>query len=169
MVLVIKNTKRINIIKIIFDYMKKLQVELKVIGVTHSPYKTVEETPRQGTRTLSEIEIYKEYEEGLTDIRGFTHLHVFYWLHKSKGYNLIVKPPWDNKPHGVFTTRSPYHPNPLAYSVVRLVERKGNILKVIGLDAIDGTPVIDIKPYIKKLDLKNDAISGWSENIDFKF
>jgi formylmethanofuran dehydrogenase subunit E len=149
--------------------MKTITVELKIIGKIHSKYKTVEEAPRQGLEVLSEIEIFKEFEEGLTDIQDFTHLHVFYWLHKSKGYKLMVNTPWDTKPHGVFSTRSPNHPNSLAYSVVSLLERKGNILRVMGLEAIDGTPVIDIKPYIKKLDLKNDAISGWSENIDFKF
>jgi formylmethanofuran dehydrogenase subunit E len=148
--------------------MKTIPTELKIIGIIHSPYKNVEEAPRQGAETLSEIEIYKEYEEGLTDIQDFTHLHVFYWLHKSEGYNLMVNTPWDNRPHGVFTTRSPNHPNPLAYSVVTLLERRDNVLRVLGLEAIDGTPVIDIKPYIKNLDLKNDAISGWSENIEFK-
>ncbi|UCB59217.1 MAG: tRNA (N6-threonylcarbamoyladenosine(37)-N6)-methyltransferase TrmO [Thermoplasmatales archaeon] len=149
--------------------MNKLQVELKIIGIIHSPFKILEQAPRQGIYKLSEIEIYEEYQEGLKDIDSFTHLHIFYWLHKSKGFKLIVKTPWDDKPHGVFTTRSPYHPNPLAYSVVELVERKNNILKVKGLEAIEGTPVIDIKPYIKKIDQKKNVISGWSENIDFKF
>ena len=149
--------------------MKTIQVKLKVIGIIHSPYKRVEEAPRQGTGDVSEIEILKEYEQGLTDISDFTHLHIFYWLHKSKAHNLIVRTPWDNRPHGVFTTRSPHHPNPLAYSVVSLLERKDNILIVTGLEAIEETPVIDIKPYIKKLDLKEDAISGWSENVEFKF
>ena len=149
--------------------MKTIQVKLKVIGVIHSPYKRVEEAPRQGKGDISEIEIFKEYEQGLTDISDFTHLHVFYWLHKSKSYKLMVNTPWDYRPHGVFTTRSPHHPNPLAYTVVTLLERNENILRVTGLEAIEGTPVIDIKPYIKKLDLKKDAISGWSENVEFKF
>ena len=149
--------------------MKTVYNELKIIGIIHSPFKTVKECPRQGLETISEIEIFKEYEEGLTDIQDFTHLHVFYWLHKSEGYKLMVDTPWDTRPHGVFTTRSPHHPNPLAYSVATLLERRDNILRVTGLEAIEGTPVIDIKPYIKKLDLRNDAISGWSENIDFKF
>jgi len=149
--------------------MKTIPTELKIIGVIHSNYKTTQEAPRQGLEVLSEIEIFKEFEEGLTDIQDFTHLHLFYWLHKSKGYNLMVNTPWDTKPHGVFVTRSPHHPNPLGYSVVSLLERKENVLRVMGLDAIDGTPVIDIKPYIKKIDMKSDSISGWSENTDFKF
>jgi tRNA-Thr(GGU) m(6)t(6)A37 methyltransferase TsaA len=149
--------------------MKQIPVELKVIGIIHSPYKTREQAPRQGTNDTSEIEIYNEYEEGLTDIEEYSHIHLFYWLHKSKGYSLMVQTLWEKEKHGVFVTRSPNHPNPIGYSVVKLVERKNNILKVKGLDAIKGTPVIDIKPYIKRIDQKENIVSGWSENIDFKF
>ena len=148
--------------------MKSIPVELRVIGIVHSPYKTRNQAPRQGTDELMEIEVYKEYEEGLKDIEEYSHIHLFYWLHKSRGYDLLVQTPWQKEKHGVFVTRSPNHPNPLGYSVVKLVERKDNILKVKGLDAIEGTPVIDIKPYIKKIDRKEDVISGWSEKIDFK-
>ena len=149
--------------------MKKIPVELNVIGIIHSPYKTREQAPRQGSNESLEIEIYKEYEEGLKDIEGYSHIHLFYWLHKSKGYNLLVQTPWDAEKHGVFVTRSPNHPNPLGYSVVKLIERKDNILRVKGLDAIEGTPVIDIKPYIKRIDRKENVVCGWSEKIDFKF
>jgi len=149
--------------------MKNISVDLRVIGIVHSPYKTRNQAPKQGTDELMEIEVYKEYEEGLTDIEEYSHIHLFYWLHESGGYNLLVQTPWQKEKHGVFVTRSPNHPNPLGYSVVKLVERKDNILKVKGLDAIEGTPVIDIKPYIKKIDRKESAISGWSEKIDFKF
>ena len=139
-------------------------MDLKVIGLVHSPFKTTSEAPRQGTNETVEIEIFQEFADGLKDIEGFSHLHVFYWLHKSQGYNLIVQTPWDTRPHGLFTTRSPHRPNPFGHQVVKLVERKGNILKVRGLDAIDGTPIVDIKPYIKKLDVKKDAVCGWSED-----
>ena len=149
--------------------MKKIPVELNVIGIIHSPYKTREQAPRQGTNESVEIEIYKDYEEGLKDIEGYSHIHLFYWLHESKGYNLMVQTPWEQEKHGVFVTRSPHRPNPLGYSVVRLIERKNNILKIEGLDAIDGTPIIDIKPYIKKIDMKENVVSGWSENKEFKF
>ena len=88
-------------------------------------------------------------------------MHIIYWLHKSKGYNLSVQTPWDNIQHGLFTTRSPHRPNPIGYATVELIERKGNILKVKGLDAIEGTPIIDIKPYVKNLDTKNNVSSGW--------
>lgn len=148
--------------------MKNISVDLSVIGVVHSPYKTTAEAPDHGGDEVSQIEIYREYVGGLKDIEGFSHLHVFYWLHKSKGYSLSVNTPWDATPHGVFTTRSPHRPNPLGYAVVELVERKDNILKVKGLDAIEGTPIVDIKPYIKKLDLKKEAVSGWAADTDLE-
>ena len=146
--------------------MKEIFVDLKIIGVVHSPYKTIANAPFQGKDEVSEIEINKDYIDGLKDIGGFSHLHIFYWLHKSEGYSLIVNTPWDTKPHGLFTTRSPHRPNPIGYSVVELIEKKGNILKIKGLDAIEGTPVIDIKPYIKKLDSKSITKSGWIEHTN---
>jgi len=145
-----------------------MSVDLKIIGVVHSPYKTTADAPFQGSDKISKIEISKEYEGGLKDIEGFTHLHVFYWLHKSKGFSLLVTTPWDTISHGLFTTRSPHRPNPIGHAVVELVEQKDNILSVRGLDAIEGTPVMDIKPYIKKLDVKTDAISGWIEKTNLE-
>ena len=148
--------------------MTQMSVDLKIIGVVHSPYKTTADAPFQGNDKISKIEISKEYEGGLKDIEGFTHLHVFYWLHKSKGFSLIVTTPWDAISHGLFTTRSPHRPNPIGHAVVELVEQKDNILSVRGLDAIEGTPVIDIKPYVKKLDAKTDAVSGWIEKTNLE-
>ena len=139
-------------------------MNMKTLGVVHSVYKNRVQAPRQGG-TIAEIEVSEKYEEGLKDMETFSHLHVFYWLHQSKGFTLSVKTHWDSKPHGLFATRSPDRPNPLGYSVVRLVERKGNILKVEGLDAIEGTKIIDIKPYIPRIDLKHKANSGWLERM----
>ena len=76
---------------------------------------------------ISEIEVFEDYKQGLMDIEGFTHLHVFFWLHKSKGYSLHVNTPWDDVPHGLFTTRSPHRPNPIAHTIVELIEKKDNI------------------------------------------
>ena len=143
--------------------LHEMSVNLKVIGIIHSKYKTTFEAPRQGKGEISRIEIYKEYIEGLTDIDGFSHLHVYYWLHKSEGFSNLIKTPWDKNLHGVFTTRSPHRPNPIAHSVVELIEREENILSVKRLDAIEGTPVIDIKPYVKSLDFKENAKTGWME------
>jgi len=146
--------------------MEKIKIEFEIIGVIHSPYKTRNDAPRQGNSTTCELEIKPEYAQGLTDIQGFSHVHLFYWLHKSKGYNLMVQTPWDIKPHGLFTTRSPHRPNPIGYTVAEIVKRKNNVITVKNLDAIDGTPLIDIKPYIKKIDMKQDAVSGWLNNTD---
>ncbi|RJP71204.1 MAG: tRNA (N6-threonylcarbamoyladenosine(37)-N6)-methyltransferase TrmO [Candidatus Abyssobacteria bacterium SURF_17] len=138
-------------------------MQVSAIGVIHSPYKTRAEAPPQGRDAISKIEIHKEYEEGLRDIEGFSHLHVLYWMHKSAGYTLLVQTPWDSEPHGLFATRTPNRPNPVGHSIVELIERNGNVLKVKGLDAIEGTPVIDIKPYVAKIDVKSHAKSGWLE------
>ena len=143
--------------------LEKISVDLQIIGIVHSPYKTTTDAPQQGNNKLSEIEIYKEYQQGLKDIGDFTHIHVLYWLHESKGFSLLVNTPWDTSLHGLFTTRSPHRPNPIGHAIVELVEQRNNILLVVGLDAIEGTPVIDIKPYIKKFDAKVNAVSGWIE------
>jgi len=140
-------------------------LELKPIGVIHSPYKDRGEAPYQGHRSkrTSRVEVFREFEEGLQDVEGFSHIIVIYWLHKSEGYHLLVKTPWDDIPHGLFTTRSPHRPCPLALTVVELVARDGNILKVRGLDAIDGSPLLDIKPYIAAIDERAVVKSGWLE------
>ena len=141
-------------------------LELKPIGLIHSPYRVREQAPYQGCESdeVCQIEVFKEYEQGLTDIDGFSHLIVIYWFHRSVGYSILVRTPWDAGQHGVFTTRSPNRPNPLGVSVVTLVARDGNVLKVKGLDAIDGTPVLDIKPYVPQMDQRDDVRIGWLED-----
>jgi len=146
--------------------MKTLTVKLRIIGIIYSPYKKASDLPHHFKKEISKIEIYEEYQQGLKDIEGFSHVHVFYWLHKSKEYTLHVNTPWDNIPHGLFATRSPHRPNPIAHTIVKLIEKDYNILKVKGLDAIDGTPLIDIKPYIKKFDIRKEAVSGWLEKTE---
>ena len=144
---------------------KKHSLELQPIGVIRSPYKNTKKAPHQGYRSeeISQIEIFKEFEEGLKDIDGFSHLIVIFWFHKSQGYRLLVKTPWDDNLHGLFATRSPHRPCPLGLTVVELVAREKNILKVKGLDAIDGTPLLDIKPYIPEVDERPVAKLGWLE------
>ena len=139
-------------------------LELKPIGIIHSPYQAGQ-APYQGAghEEIYRIEIFKEFEEGLKDIEGFSHIILICWLHKSRGYHLLVKTPWDTKPHGLFTTRSPHRPCPLGLSVVELVAREKNILKVKGLDAIDGTPLLDIKPYVPTIDERTNIKAGWLE------
>jgi len=134
-------------------------MNFKPVGVIHSPWSRRQEAPHQG-KGISEIELSEEYAEGLRDIETFTHIHVIYWLHESDGFALSVRTPWDPRPHGLFATRTYRRPNPIGYAAVKLIKRENNILKVEGLDAIEGTKVIDIKPYIPEVDRK-EAGSGW--------
>jgi len=133
-------------------------LELKPIGVIHSPYQAGR-APRQGAgrQEICQIEVFKEFEVGLADIEGFSYIILIYWFHKSTGYHLLTVPSWNTRPHGLFTTRSPHRPNPLGLCVVELVAREKNILKVKGLDAIDGTPLLDIKPYFPSIDGEADV------------
>ncbi|MHA1266346.1 MAG: tRNA (N6-threonylcarbamoyladenosine(37)-N6)-methyltransferase TrmO [Candidatus Helarchaeota archaeon] len=142
------------------------QIELTPIGVIHSPYKTRAQAPFQGIYSNEEfeIEIFKEYSEGLKDIDGYSHLILLYFAHKSESFHLQTSTPWDTTNHGVFTTCSPFRPNHLLLSVVPLLKRKGDrILIVTHLDAIDGTPLLDIKPYVPSLMIKKGAHFGWME------
>jgi tRNA-Thr(GGU) m(6)t(6)A37 methyltransferase TsaA len=140
-----------------------MKLEFEPIGIVHSPYKNRYEAPPLGGEKVSEIIVFDEYEGGLKDIEEFSHLHIFYYLHKSRGYSLSVKTPWDSEPHGLFATRSPHRPSPIGYSVVELIKREEKTLRVKGIDAIEGTPILDIKPYIPKIDSKPDAKAGWLE------
>ena len=144
---------------------KRHSVELKSIGIIHSPYKNTGGAPYQAyeSEEISRIEVFKEFEEGLKDIEGFSHIIVIYWFHKSQGYQLLVRTPHDDSLHGLFATRSPHRPCPLGLSAVELVARGKNILKVKGLEAVDGTPLLDIKPYLPSVDEKTPVEVGWLE------
>jgi len=106
------------------------------------------------------LEIFKEFEPGLKDIDGFSHLIIIFTFHKSTQGNLYAHPPRDGKKRGVFATRSPDRPNPIGMTIVKLLKREGNILTVSGIDMIEGTPILDIKPYTRS-DLKEEAAFGW--------
>ncbi len=142
-----------------------MKIELKPIGIIHSPYKTKEEVPIQAylSDKVGEVEVFKKYEDGLKDIEGFSHIIIIYSFHKSKGYSLHVKPFLDDVSRGLFATRGPNRPNPIGISVVRLLERKGNILKIKGMDVLDGTPLIDIKPFVPRFDDREGVRFGWLE------
>ena len=143
-------------------------MDLKPIGVIHSPYKSRGEAPFQGRMVkdppICEVEVFKEYSSGLKDVETFSHLILIYWLHEALREKLLTYTPHGPDLHGVFATRSPNRPNPIGLCVVELVERRDNLLKVKGLDAIDNTPLIDIKPYIPGIDIISDANSGWTKN-----
>ena len=128
---------------------------MKSIGVIRSPYTPEKGAPRQGglaAETESTIVLEPEYEEGLTDIEKFSHIIVLYAFDRSSGWSPMVKPPWDDKKRGVFASRSPHRPNPIGMTVAKLVAREEGTLRVTGMDAFDGTPVLDLKPYIPRFD-----------------
>jgi len=138
---------------------------LRSIGTIHSQYKTTKEV-RERMKSgddISEIEVFREFEQGLQDVEGFSHIVVIFWFHRSQRYDLLVKPPGEESIRGVFATRSPRRPCPLGLTVVELVAREGNSLKVKGLDAVDGTPLLDIKPYIPSAYEQGTVRIGWLE------
>ena len=126
----------------------------KAIGFVSSPYKDVSEIPKGlGVRHEAEgvLRILPEFEVGLTDIEGFSHLVVIWEFDRSDGFQLLGTPPSDNRQHGVFATRSPRRPNPIGLTTVELLRRDGSELHVRGVDMVDGTPILDIKPYLSNI------------------
>lgn len=127
---------------------------MQPIGYVKSPYRDAREVPRGlGTQHSAEgvLEIKPEFELGLTDIEGFSHLFIVWAFDRSEGFELVGIPPSDNRPHGVFATRSPKRPNPIGLTVVELLRREGPRLHVRGVDMLDRTPILDIKPYLSNV------------------
>ena len=136
---------------------------MRPIGTVRSPYTDRTQVPKgPGAKHDAEgvLEIGDEFEAGLTDIEGFSHLYVLWVFHQAQGFDLLATPPTDDRPHGVFTTRSPLRPNPIGLTVVRLIRREGPRLLVRGLDMLDGTPVLDIKPYLSNVP-EAELKRGW--------
>jgi len=133
------------------------------IGFVHSPYTETSSIPKGlGARHDAEgvLEIMSEFESGLTDIEGFSHLYVLWLFDRAHGFELIGTPPSDNRPHGVFATRSPRRPNPIGLTVVELLRRENRQLFVRGVDMLDGTPILDIKPYLSSVSSQS-LRRGW--------
>lgn len=142
------------------------EIRYRPIGIIHSEFKKKEGIPIQPTgasKKKGQVEIFPEYVLGLRDLEGFSHIYLIYHFHLSRGYSLFAKPFMDDKKHGVFATHAPRRPNAIGMSVVRLVGRKDNILEVENIDIIDGTPLLDIKPYIPSFVEKDkaDVRIGW--------
>jgi len=136
---------------------------MQPIGYVRSPYRDTREVPKGlGAKHEAEgvLEIRAEFEPGLFDIEGFSHLFVIWVFDRSEGYSLVATPPSDGRPHGVFATRSPQRPNPIGLTVVELLSREGSHLRVRGIDMVDGTPILDIKPYLSSIP-PEDLRRGW--------
>jgi len=135
----------------------------KVIGVVSSPYTSTSEIPKgPGAKHEAEgvLRIAPEFAPGLQDVEGFSHLYVLWEFDKSEGFELVGRPPVDDRPHGVFATRSPRRPNPIGLTVVELLGRDGGELRVRGVDMLDGTPILDIKPYLSSIPMEK-LRRGW--------
>lgn len=141
-----------------------LQFIVRPIGVIHSPFRTKEETPIQGRfrpDAVGSIEIYEEYREGLKDIEGFSHIFLIYPFDRAGRVELVRPVLLDDEPHGIFACRYPARPNCLGLTIVELIGRNGSTLEVAGIDVLDGTPLVDIKPYVARFDCFPHAKEGW--------
>lgn len=138
------------------------------IGIIRSPYHDTSEIPRgPGAQHDAEgtLELRPELEAGLTDIDGFSHLFVIWVFDRSTDFDLLAHPPIDDRPHGVFATRSPRRPNPIGLTVVRLLRREGPRLNVRGVDMLDGTPFLDLKPYLSSIPVE-ELKRGWLDEVE---
>ena len=136
---------------------------LQPVGFVRSPYQETREIPKgTGAQHQAEgvLEVLPEFGAGLTDIEGFSHLFVIWAFDRSEGHALLVTPPTDDRSHGVFATRSPRRPNPIGLTVVELLGREGPSLRVRGIDMVDGTPILDIKPYLSSVPAEH-LRRGW--------
>ncbi len=140
----------------------------RAVGFARTPFRETVEIPKGlGAKHEADgtLEILPEFEAGLTDIEGFSHLIVLWVFHQSDGYELLGAPPTEPIPHGVFATRSPRRPNPIALTIVRLERREGRLLHVHGVDMLDGSPILDIKPYLSGVDPEL-LRRGWLEEAE---
>jgi tRNA-Thr(GGU) m(6)t(6)A37 methyltransferase TsaA len=139
------------------------------IGVIRSEHTEPERTPIQPVYCegcQGRAEVLPEFAAGLRDLESFSHIYLVYHLHKADGPRLVVKPFLQDVERGVFATRAPCRPNPIGLSIVKLVRREGNILHLDGVDVLDGTPLLDIKPYTFRFDCIESARNGWQEEVD---
>jgi tRNA-Thr(GGU) m(6)t(6)A37 methyltransferase TsaA len=137
--------------------------EMRPVGHVRCRFQRVDQIPKGlGAEHQAEgvLEILAEYEGGLTDIEGFSHLFVLWVFDQGQGFELVSTPPCDDRPHGIFASRAPSRPNPIGLTVVRLLGRDGPRLRVCGVDMLDGTPILDIKPYLSSVP-PEELRRGW--------
>jgi tRNA-Thr(GGU) m(6)t(6)A37 methyltransferase TsaA len=145
----------------------QMDITFQAIGLIHSPFKDLEGMPIQSASKASgpgKVEIFHEYQDGLKDLDGFSHIILLYHMHAIREQSLTVTPFLDSSPRGIFATRAPTRPNPIGLSIVKLIRIEDCVLYVDGLDVLDGTPLLDLKPYIPEFDHRPNASIGWLEN-----
>ena len=143
------------------------EVIYKPIGVVHSPFKMPQDVPIQSAAAkgvVGSVEVFQEYVEGLKDVEGFSYLILVYHFHLAQKYSLLVTPFLDKRLHGVFSTRAPSRPNPVGVSIVHLTKIEKNLLHIQDVDIIDGTPLLDIKPFVPEFDQRKAERIGWLDN-----
>jgi tRNA-Thr(GGU) m(6)t(6)A37 methyltransferase TsaA len=149
--------------------MNPLSVTFRPIGVIRSEHTSADATPIQPAYArdcLGWAEILPEFADGLADIEGFSHLYLLYWLHRADPPKLRMKPYLQDVEHGIFATRAPCRPNPIGLSLVRLLRREGCVLHLACVDVLDGTPLLDIKPYAPRYDTVENSRGGWTDLVD---
>ncbi|HEY56212.1 MAG TPA: tRNA (N6-threonylcarbamoyladenosine(37)-N6)-methyltransferase TrmO [Dehalococcoidia bacterium] len=142
------------------------QVIMRPIGVIHSPYKEARNMPIQGTfddRVEAWLELKEEYAEGLKDLDAFSHAIIIYYFHRSPREETAGRPFLEEQKHGIFAIRSPHRPNHIGLSVIKIKRIKANRVYFTEVDVLDGTPLLDIKPYVSYFDSREEVISGWVE------
>jgi tRNA-Thr(GGU) m(6)t(6)A37 methyltransferase TsaA len=145
-------------------FARKMKIEYRPIGIIHSPFKELEGMPIQpaGAKGIKgTVEVFKAFQRGLKDLDGFSHVILLYHFHRSRGFHLHIVPFMDTKARGLFATRAPKRPNSIGLSVVRLEKIRGGVLHIRDVDILDGTPLLDIKPYVPKFDAPMKARIGW--------
>jgi tRNA-Thr(GGU) m(6)t(6)A37 methyltransferase TsaA len=139
------------------------------IGVIHSEHTIAKKTPIQPVYAKGckwYVDLYPDLVDGFRDLSAFSHIYLIYHFHQARSVQLLVKPYLQDAEHGIFATRAPFRPNPIGLSVVELLSIDGNILHVDGVDILDGTPLLDIKPYTAKFDLHDVKKNGWQDDVD---
>lgn len=142
-------------------------MEFAPIGIIHSPYRSKDQCPIQPLHSAEaegRVEVFPEYAEGLQDVEGFTHIYLLYFFDRSGEVRLVRPTFLDDQPHGVFASRHPCRPNGIGLSIVSLVRREDDVLVVRGIDILDGTPSLDIKPYMHRFDAIEGASDGWVQD-----
>ena len=148
------------------------QVLFRPIGIIHSPFKRLEGMPIQPSAAegiTGHVIVKEEYVEGLSDLDGFSHIYLLYHLHLVRSFKLKVVPFLDTQERGLFATRAPKRPNPIGLSVVKLTAIESNILRIENVDIVDGTPLLDIKPYVPEMNDVKDFRCGWLSNLRDEF
>jgi tRNA-Thr(GGU) m(6)t(6)A37 methyltransferase TsaA len=145
-----------------------MNIALAPIGVIHTPFDNLEGMPIQPAGAAGirgTVEIFEEYRPGLKDLDGFSHIVLLYFFHRSRGFNLQIVPFMDTQKRGLFATRAPMRPNAIGLSIVQLNKIEDGVLHVQNVDMLDGTPLLDIKPYVPEFDAPAEVRTGWLEKV----